>query len=170
MTSQKDNNPYFTEMENIWRIPALQKCISDIESFTGYKLSPESQKPFICFHAFVSSDPPPSYISAWRSDVKSERWYRNHVGGILGHVQSALACVCYHRDNLCAIEESVRQIFVKSGVQEILGNTTVALGNTIRWDAEYQAFVLSVRRCLDYIARALAAYFKYDGSSGFVVG
>ena len=39
------------------------------------------------------------------------------------------------------------------------------MGNTIRWDAEYQAFVLAVRRCLDYLARAMAAYFENDHHS-----
>ena len=81
---------------------------------------------------------------------------------MLGDVQNAVACVWYHRDNLCAIEAAVRRIFVGSGAQAVLGNSTIGTGNTIRWDAEYQAFVLSVRRCLDYLARALSAYFQQE--------
>jgi hypothetical protein len=38
----------------------------------------------------------------------------------------------------------------------------MALGNTLVWDFEYQAFILAFRRCLDYLARAICVYFKND--------
>jgi hypothetical protein len=43
-----------------------------------------------------------------------------------------------------------------------LKNCIVALPNTRKWDFEYQAFVLAVRRCLDYLTRALAAFFQNE--------
>ena len=41
-------------------------------------------------------------------------------------------------------------------------NATIALGNTLIWDFEYQAYVLSYRRCLDYLTRGIAAFFKHE--------
>jgi hypothetical protein len=165
MTTSKDNNQGLGAFEAIWNHPVMRRCIGEIESVAGYRLSPEKRQPFLRFHAFVTSVPPPSFITAWRSDPRREMWHHRLINGVLGNVQNTLACVWYHRDNLCAIEDAVRNIFIQSGAQQVLGNSTIALGNTIRWDAEYQAFVLSVRRCLDYLSRALAAYFQNEHHS-----
>lgn len=43
-----------------------------------------------------------------------------------------------------------------------MGDSTIALGNTLVLDFEYQAFILAYRRCLDYLARAICTYFKND--------
>jgi len=157
--------PEIAALQSLFYQPVVQKAVSEIEAVAGYRLNNQLRAPFLHFHAFITMDPPPRYITNWRSDPARNRWYHCHVNGVLGHVQNALACVFYHRDNLCAIEDSVRQIFLQSGAQAVLGNSTIGLGNTIRWDAEYQAFVLAVRRCLDYLARAMATYFQNDHHS-----
>lgn len=41
----------------------------------------------------------------------------------------------------------------------------MGLGGTRKMDFEYQAFVLAYRRCLDYLAGAIASYFKTEVSS-----
>jgi hypothetical protein len=38
-------------------------------------------------------------------------------------------------------------------------------GSNDKMDFEYQAFVLAYRRCLDYLAGALASYFKIEANS-----
>jgi hypothetical protein len=159
--STPEEPPSIKALRAVFENPAVQRCIAGIEAVAGYRLSAEDRKPFLIFHGFITSTPP-SYITAWRSDPKTERWYHAHVDGILGQVQNAITCVWCHRDNLSRIEELVGRIFEESGARGVLGNTSVGLGNTQRWDAEYQAFVLAVRRCLDYLTRALAAYFKQE--------
>lgn len=135
--------------------------MADIAAVAGYRLSDERQAPFLAFHQFITTCPEPRYVS----ELRDTRWYNRHVEGVLGHVQNAVACVWYHHDNLCSIERDVFRIFVGSEAQALLGDSTIGGGNTIRWDAEYQAFVLAVRRCLDYLARGIAAYFRNDQHS-----
>lgn len=152
---------FVAQMTALWNHPAMQKCMSDITAVAGYRLTDDRRAPFLSFHRFITSAPEPTYIGR----LRGSRWYNRHVDGVLGHVQNAVACVWYHHDNLRLIEDSVARIFVGSEAQSLLGDSTIGGGNTIRWDAEYQAFVLAVRRCLDYLARAIAAYFRNDHHS-----
>src|SRR5438128_8342166 len=99
-TSKEDNHRLWTS--GVLEHPAVRRCIREIESVAGYRLAPAQRAPFLHFHAFITSYPPPSYITAWRSDPSRARWYRDHIR-VLGDVQNAVACVWYHRDNLCAI-------------------------------------------------------------------
>ena len=156
--------PDQTDPASLLYDPAVRKCLEDIEAAAGYKLPAQWKAPFMRFHAFVSSNPPPPYIAAWKSSDPSRRYIR-HVSGVLTDTQNAVTCVLYHRDNLFAIENAVHEIFTHCGLQKMMGNHTIGIGNTIRWDAEYQAFVLAVRRSLDYLTRALAAYFLSDHHS-----
>lgn len=84
------------------------------------------------------------------------------VNGVLGDTQNAFACIVYHYERLCNIEKSVMELVEKYDYKKVLGNSTIALGNTLVWDFEYQAFILAFRRCLDYLARALCCYFRNE--------
>jgi hypothetical protein len=141
-----------------------QRCFDEIEKVAGLPLR-DNRNAFDYFHKFISTEPVPMYINAWRNNASTDRWYRRHVNGILGDVQNGLACANYHKDNLVAVEAVVRQIVDQSGIRPLLNHRVVGGGNTLRLDAEYQAFVLAVRRTLDYFARALAAYFRNDLNS-----
>lgn len=50
----------------------------------------------------------------------------------------------------------------KRNYARALGNSAVGIGNTLIWDFEYQAFVFAYRRCLDYLTRGLAAFFRHE--------
>ena len=141
--------------------PEIQGCLAVVDSVAGYKLSASDRQPFLYFHDFLTN-PQPDFITAWREDPKQEKWYHRFVNSINGDVQNTLACVLYHYDRLIAIEREVMEGIEKFNYRSVLGNTTVALGNTLAWDFEYQAFILAVRRCLDYLARAISTYFKND--------
>ena len=141
--------------------PEIQGCLSAIESIAGYKLAAADRQPFLYFHNYLTN-PQPAFISEWRSDTTLEKWCHRFANGFLGEVQKTLACVLYHHGRLRAIETSVIENIEKFDYRKVLGNSTVALGNTLIWDFEYQAFILAYRRCLDYLARALCAYFRND--------
>jgi hypothetical protein len=144
--------------------PSIQLCVAAIEAVAGRHSSQEEKAPFLRFHAFITSNPPPAYISAWKSNPKHSHWYERHINGMLGHVQNALSCAWCHCINLCGIEDHVQRMLLETGVQAQLEkrNMSIGIGNSIRLDAEYQAFVLAVRRCLDYLARCLARISNFS--------
>ena len=145
--------------------PELQMCIGAIRQVADYDISQERAASFLRFHAFITS-PQPGYITAWRQDQKLERkWYHSHVNGVLGNVRGAIAAAHYHADRLKEIESSVNTVLTSNGARERLANSTMGLGCTRKMDIEYQAFVLAYRRCLDYLACALACYFKREADS-----
>jgi hypothetical protein len=140
----------------------IREAPSAIRSIASYELSASARKSFLAFHSFVTGDPPPQYITRWRSDADLEHWYKDHVGGILDNVQNALAAAYYHRDRLVSIESALNSILKRIDFQSAIPReSTVAVGGTLKLDFEYQAFVLASRRCLDYMTRALAAYFQH---------
>lgn len=145
--------------------PELQMCIGAIRQVADYDIPQERAASFLRFHAFITA-PQPGYITAWRQDQKLERkWYHSHVNGVLGNVRGALAGAHYHADRLKEIESSVNAVLTSNGARERLANSTMGLGCTRKMDIEYQAFVLAYRRCLDYLACALACYFMQEAGS-----
>ncbi|WP_179153264.1 hypothetical protein [Chromohalobacter israelensis] len=151
----------FKQMTGSFFSPEIQGCLSVVESVAGYKLAAADRQPFLYFHNYLTN-PQPDFITAWRGDPKQEKWYHRFANGISGDVQNTLACVLYHHDRLIDIEREVMEGIERFNYRKVLGNSTMALGNTLVWDFEYQAFILAVRRCLDYLARAISAYFKND--------
>jgi len=151
----------FKQMTSSFFSPEIQGCLSVVESVAGYKLAAADRQPFLYFHNYLTN-PQPEFITAWRDDPKQEKWYHRFANGISGDVQNTLACVLYHHDRLIAIEREVMEGIERFNYRKVLGNSTMALGNTLVWDFEYQAFILAVRRCLDYLARAISTYFKND--------
>jgi hypothetical protein len=145
--------------------PELLRCGEAIREIANYDIPEPYPAPFLRFHSFITA-PQPGYISVWRSDEKLERnWYHGHVNGILGNVRGALAAAHYHKANLAALEDAVTNALAASDYADRLGNSTMGLGGTRKLDFEYQAFVLACRRALDYLAGALADYFKTESNN-----
>ena len=151
----------FKGMRDSAASPAIKGCLAAIEAIAGFPLSTIDRQPFLYFHRYITN-PQPEFINTWRADPRLENWYHKFVNGFLRDVQNTFACVLYHHGRLKAIESAVMQNIEKFDYRRVLGNSTMALGNTLTWDFEYQAFILAYRRCLDYLARAVCAYFKND--------
>ena len=116
------------------------------------------------FHGFIT-EPEPVYVTAWRADPAKEKWYHWHVNGVLGDVRGALAAAHYHQANLAQLEDDLAMAMGKIKFFDQLGVVGMGLGGTRRLDFEYQGFVLACRRCLDYLAVALSAFFKTECNS-----
>lgn len=151
----------FKKMSESFFSPEIQGCLSVVESIAGYKLSASDRQPFLYFHNYLTN-PQPNFVTEWRNDESQEKWYHKFSNGILGDVQNAFACIIYHYERLVSIEQSVLEGIEKHNYRNVIGNSTIGLGNTLVWDFEYQAFILAFRRCLDYLARAISTYFKND--------
>jgi hypothetical protein len=143
----------------------MAQIIIDTQAIAGYELPVEVRKDFLSFHKFIT-DPVPSYIAKWRASPTTEHWYHRHVNGILGDVQSAVRRVFYHRSRMMEIEHALLRAIENVDYRSRLGNAVIALGHTPKWDFEYQGFVLATRSALDYLRRALSAYF-HDKSHSY---
>ena len=160
--SDEFQSNYLRYVTAIYESPAMQSCLSAIDQVAGFHLTLEQRSSFLRYHAYITTNPEPAYITALRSG----RLYHLHVNGILGHTQNALASVYYHLRNVSEMETSIAEAVDGSGVRDISDQFLVgAGGNTLALDFEYQAFVLSARRCLEYLTRALACYFKNNCGS-----
>jgi len=142
----------------------MAQIIIDTQAIAGYELPPDARKGFLAFHKFIT-DPVPNYISTWRASKATEHWYHRHVNGILGDVQSAVRRAYYHRERMAKIEDALLRAIEQVDYKSRLGNSTFALGGTHKWDFEYQGFVLATRSALDYLRRALSAYYHDKGHS-----
>lgn len=155
----------FQRMHATFNSPQIQGYLTALGVIAGYQLSPADRQPFLYFHGYITA-PQPDFISSWRGDPKSEIWYHRLTNGMLGDVQNSLACVHYHCEQLTHLEQNAMAAFEKFECRSVLGNSTIAPGNTLKLDFEYQAFVLACRRTLDHMSISMAAYFK-DRSNSF---
>jgi hypothetical protein len=99
-------------------------------------------------------------LEAW--DHKGGFWRQRLVRGINEHVRQTLTISAYHHLNLKAMDDGVVHALqgMPFGQNEGIGG-----GDTTAMDAEYQAFILACRRCLDQLTYAVAACFKQEYDS-----
>lgn len=138
--------------------PEIQAATAGVRAIAHFDIGEEQAQPFLRFHSFITQ-PQPRFITEWREDPKREYRYRVLVGGVLDHVRGALGAVEYHRGKLLDLENKINAFLEYVDFKNVLGASTMGLGGTAKLDFEYQAYVLAYRRCLDYLTRALAAYF-----------
>lgn len=164
-TNDTEHAEIFARMLTAAFDPEIVRCTNAIRSIADFDIPEQHRAAFLRFHSFIT-EPQPAYISAWRADERYDRkWYHNHVNGIIGDVRGALAAAHYHKANLAALEETVTALLAQSDFKSRMGNSTMGLGGTRKLDFEYQAFVLACRRALDYLAGAIACYFKTEANS-----
>ena len=158
----KDGNfppEIFQAMLNVTVNPEIVACVRDAQEVLACNLPESERKSFLIFHDFVTN-PQPRFITDWRSSPREEKWYLALVEGLNGATRNAYACVHYHFQRLSKLESDVMEKISKRNYVALLENATLGIGNTLIWDFEYQAFVFAYRRCLDYLTRGLAAFFK----------
>lgn len=155
----------FKKMLEAYSSPEIQGCLAALKSIVGYELSPADRQGFLYFHNFISN-PEPDFITLWRSQPREEYWYHRMVNGMLGDVQNSLAGALYHCQQLRDLEIEVMAAIEKFNYRQVLVNSTIGGGNTLKLDFEYQAFVLAARRTLEYLTRTMSARFK-DKTNSF---
>ena len=145
--------------------PRVSSFVSEVQAAMAVNLPDEVASCLKSFLTFTESDPPPAHIAYWSKNPSKQKWQRRHIEGISVHVFNALTCARYHQSNLMQLQEVAMAIYKSTEVAKSLTDRGISVGALAKWDAEYQAFVLAVRRCLDYLARAIAAYFHNDHNS-----
>lgn len=155
----------FLMLAGLTNAPEIVVGMAAIRQLTHFDIPKEEAGAFLRFHSFITS-PQPAYITEWRADSALEtKWYHAHVNGVLGDVRSAVSAAHYHAGRLTELERSVMNVAIDTGVLERMGGSAIGLGGTEKLNFEYQAFILAYRRALDYLAGALACYFKREANS-----
>lgn len=155
----------FETLRNVATNPEIVGHINDAREVLAFDLPESERKSFLLFYDFITN-PQPRFITAWRSTPGEERWYHALVNGLNLATPNAYTCVLYHFRRLSDLESEVMEKISKRNYLHALGDSTsVGIGNTLKWDFEYQAYVFAYRRCLDYMARGLAAFFKHSFNS-----
>src|SRR5208282_4105564 len=135
-------------LRNVATNPEIVGCIEDAREILAFDLPESERKSFLLFHDFITN-PQPRFLTEWRSTTRGGRWYHALVKGLIGDTQNAYTCVLYHFQRLSNLESEVMEKISKRNYVDALGNSTVGISNTLRWDFEYQAYVFAYRRCLD---------------------
>lgn len=99
-------------------------------------------------------------LKAW--DNKGDRWQSKLTRGVNEHVRQTLTVSAYHHLKLKEMDDSVVEALQGMPLKS---NETIGGGDTTAMDAEYQAFILACRRCLDQLTYATAACFKQEYDS-----
>jgi hypothetical protein len=138
----------------------FQRRVAPIISF---RLRPEVTSGINEFLHLINEPGMTEKLDAW--DRKGGRWRRRLTSGISEHVRQTLTISAYHCMKLKEMDDSV--VAALQGMP-LAANEIIAGGDTTAMDAEYQAFILACRRCLDQLTYALAACFKqeYDSFRG----
>jgi hypothetical protein len=136
-------------------------CVRAISEVLGYDIPEERKASFQCFGEFVVT-PLFHNLPHWAGNLTARRnkWYFGCSVGIQSHVRGALAAAHYHADRLGTIQEEVNGI-----IDHFAAGDMGCIGYTWVLDIEYHAFILAIRRGLDYLACALACFFKQQSDS-----
>ena len=143
--------------------------IADIETIheiVDCDIPEEQATPFQRVDQLVSSRQLES-LAVWRGHhlYAKRRWFFGCYAGISFHVRSALAAAHYHADHLREIDQRVQAVLADPRAKEAFGRGNVGLGYHRKLDSEYHAFIFACRRCLDYLAAALACSFLREADS-----
>ncbi len=142
----------------------IKSVIDGIQKISNIKLTDELMEPFNKFFGFVKTSVAknPKYLDP---EITFNKWYHRYVNGIYLDVRQALVGTYYHLNNVRQLELNIFDYVERLDVEDIFNNANLAIGSTNIADFEYQAYVLSYRRCLDYLARGIASSLCQDQNS-----
>lgn len=140
--------------------------VIDIIEVAGFpSLSKQQHRGFEYLHNYLFFPQQQQWLVELRAQAKGERWYLRFVDGIYSGVQSARLAVSYHLENILSIEDAVRDLVAGRDLSTMAPGAVVGVGSTKKLEFEYHAYILAYRRTLEYLARAIAGYFKSDCNS-----
>ena len=144
--------------------PLLHRCGGEIAACADFVISGEQERPFVDLIKWINERP--NFIVVWRSSPDLENTkYRRFMSG-LKHARNAFRAVGYHLQNLTSIENEISNILSRYNLSaNVPTGSAHSLGPTLKWDFEYQAFVLQYRACLEYLTIGIGTYFDSEVKS-----
>jgi len=136
-----------------------------VEAVVGTPLLEEHRKPFLYAHDWFNQRPESPGLTRLRPQATGKPDWRSVLANaVLGNTQQAVAGCLYRRNRLYEMDAAIQRIAAETRVSGVVTqlNTTVAGGDLTALHCEYQDFLILIRRCLDYLARAVGAYFRRE--------
>ena len=129
-----------------------------VDPILGFRLNPSLLSSFEFFLSILNDGVKRDALSAWSG---SQRWY-GMISGVNSNVKESLTISAYHASRISTLNSAV-----VSALRDfpLAPNEGVGGGDMLVLTAEYQAFILSCRRCLDQLAWAISGLFKNECSS-----
>ncbi|MBI2955803.1 MAG: hypothetical protein HYY26_00690 [Acidobacteria bacterium] len=141
-----------------------QRLLATLRDSVGFELAEGTRQRFLRLHHVINATPRLPILERLVPTRDLHRhWLRIFTDSAIGYTQEGLAACYYHLNNLGSLESEMVTLVV-SHVDELRlqPGQVMAVGNTRRLDFEYQAFVLAVRRTLEYFAVSVGAFFKRE--------
>jgi hypothetical protein len=133
--SEADRQQTFEKMFKLMVDPETMRTIQAIRAVADFDVPEDRQAVFMRFHTFITK-PEPRYVTTWRGAPETERWYHQHVNGVLGDVRTGFAAAYYHAERLVELERKVTDVLAASSLGERMGSVAgMGLGGTRRLES-----------------------------------
>lgn len=130
-----------------------------LDPIVGFRLHPNLMTSFNLFLTITNDGSKRQALKDWSG--ATDKWFEI-IMGVNAHVRQSLTIAAYHMLNIKQLNVAVIDAFKDFKIQQ---NGSVGGGDTLIITAEYQAFILACRRCLDQLAWAISASLKNECTS-----
>lgn len=149
-----------SEDERAAAIATAQAYSDRITPIVSVRLKPELTECFSVFLRVTNNPQNASALNMW--GLEKAKWKDILTNGILSNTKESLKITAYHA---VRIGELNKQIVDSLSDLPLAINESIGGGDMTVINAEYQAFILACRRCLDQLSYAISGFFKNECSS-----
>jgi hypothetical protein len=148
-------------------LSVIEPSFAAVQELVGFDLPPRTQEKFAALGSFLVERPLPPQLARLTPEGGSNRdWFTRVQNTAVHDVQEGLSASYYHRENIETLEHGIIDRCA-GGLSDLPAPPqpiTTAL-RARKLNFEYQAFRFALRRTLDYLAVAVAAFFKAEPRS-----
>lgn len=141
----------------------IPELFDELATVAGYVRPVAMTDWFFALQKYLLESTPASLAHLEHNSGSGPDWLARCRHGILSNVQEGLYSSLYHLTRVEQIESAMLAIAKRHAPNLAMRKGSGAGGGNSRaLNAEYQAFAFAIRRTLEYLAVAAAAYFKTD--------
>lgn len=158
-----DTSPSVKSPAERWEA-AIPQLFSELNLIAGFNPPKAIRDRFTLLHTILFSESHPCLAHLEQSDANAPNWLHRFRSGLLDSVQEGVIACCYHLSRIESVESRMLELAEShlAAIGPLSTSRCAGGGNTRVLNFEYQALVFSLRRTLEYIGVAVAAYFKTD--------
>ncbi len=141
-------------------LAAVQEYSARISPILSLTLKPDLEEGFGIFLRVINDSENSASLKAF--EQRSAKWKDILINGVLSNSQESLRITAYHAVRISNLNEEIKEALKDF---TLAPNQSIAGGDIVVMNAEYQAFILTGRRCLDQLSYAISGLFKNECSS-----
>lgn len=138
----------------------VQEYFRRIDPVVGLRLNSELSECFRVFWGIINDPQNTPLLIQWEKN--SSKWKNIFINGVTINTKDSLKITAYHATRIENINSQIIESLKDFPLEK---NKGIAGGDMTIINAEYQAFILSARRCLDQLSYAISGFFKNECSS-----